>query len=249
MRVALISEHASPAAVLGGADAGGQNVYVDALARHLAGRGHTIDIFTRRADPGAPEVMPWADAVRIINLTAGPAAPVDKDRMWPLMPAFRDAMLRFMVRDGARYDVIHGNFWMSGWVAMRLRDRLGLPAVQLFHALGATKRRYQGDADTSPAARIGVERRIVQTVDRVIATCPSERAELISAYGAAPAKLVQAPLGVDTARFRPVDRAAAKPALGLPPANPLVVYVGRILPRKDIRNVVYAIAKLARRRG
>jgi D-inositol-3-phosphate glycosyltransferase len=38
MRVALVSEHASPLGVLGGVDAGGQNVYVAQLARHLAAR-------------------------------------------------------------------------------------------------------------------------------------------------------------------------------------------------------------------
>lgn len=38
-RIALISEHASPLAVLGGVDAGGQNVYVAHVARQLAVRG------------------------------------------------------------------------------------------------------------------------------------------------------------------------------------------------------------------
>ena len=35
-RVALISEHASPLAVLGGVDSGGQNIYVGKVASHLA---------------------------------------------------------------------------------------------------------------------------------------------------------------------------------------------------------------------
>ena len=38
MKVALVSEHASPLAVLGGVDAGGQNVHVAALAGELARR-------------------------------------------------------------------------------------------------------------------------------------------------------------------------------------------------------------------
>ena len=36
-RIAMISEHASPLAVLGGVDSGGQNVYVAQVARHLGG--------------------------------------------------------------------------------------------------------------------------------------------------------------------------------------------------------------------
>ena len=44
-RVAMVSEHASPLAVLGGVDAGGQNVHVAALATELgaASVGHADD--------------------------------------------------------------------------------------------------------------------------------------------------------------------------------------------------------------
>ena len=40
MRIALVSEHANPLAVVGAVDAGGQNVHVAALAAGLARRGH-----------------------------------------------------------------------------------------------------------------------------------------------------------------------------------------------------------------
>ena len=38
-RIALISEHASPLAALGGVDSGGQNVYVGQVAKNLAAMG------------------------------------------------------------------------------------------------------------------------------------------------------------------------------------------------------------------
>jgi D-inositol-3-phosphate glycosyltransferase len=246
-RIALVSEHASPAALLGGADAGGQNVYVDALSRQLGRLGLAVDVFVRRDHAEAPEVVDWAAGVRIVNLPAGPPHVVPKDDLWPFMPAFRDALIGFQERQGVRYDVVHGNFWMSGWVAAELRRALGIPAVQLFHALGMTKRRHQGAADTSPADRIGVERRVVAEVDRVIAQCPNERAELRDDYGACPDSIALIPAGVDTDTFRPVPRAAARRQIGLAIDGPLVVYVGRLLPRKDIRNVVRAIAVLNRR--
>src|SRR5215213_4670248 len=189
MRIAFISEHASPAAILGGEDAGGQNVYVDEVARGLGRLGLKVDVFTRRERADVPPVVAWAPGVRIVNVPVGPERHVPKDDLWPLMPAFRDDVLRFAVRDGVRYDVVHGNFWMSGWVATELKCRLGVPAVQLFHALGTTKRRHQGTADTSPGDRIAVERAIARSVDRVIATCPNERHELIEDYGAAPGRI------------------------------------------------------------
>ena len=55
-RVALISEHASPLAVLGGVDSGGQNVYVGKVASHLAELGYDVDVFTRRDNSHLPRV-------------------------------------------------------------------------------------------------------------------------------------------------------------------------------------------------
>jgi D-inositol-3-phosphate glycosyltransferase len=48
LRVAMVSEHASPLATLGGVDAGGQNVFVDALSRELARGGWEVVVHTRR---------------------------------------------------------------------------------------------------------------------------------------------------------------------------------------------------------
>ncbi|MDI3342045.1 MAG: glycosyltransferase [Sphaerobacter sp.] len=246
LRIAFLSEHASPTALLGGQDAGGQNVYVDEVSRALGRLGHAVDVFTRRDRADLPETIDWAPGVRVVNLPVGPPGFLPKDALWPLMPVFRDAVLGFLARDGARPDLIHGNFWMSGWVAVELRRRLGLPVVQIFHAMGLTKRRHQGAADTSPAARVRVERDVTRAVDRLIAQCPAERAELVEDYGADPARVAIIPSGVDPTLFAPLDRAEARRRIGLDTADPLVVYVGRLLPRKDVRNLVRALALLVR---
>jgi D-inositol-3-phosphate glycosyltransferase len=247
LRVAFLSEHASPAALLGGVDAGGQNVYVDEVARGLGRLGHRVDIFTRREAPDAPALLEWAPGVRIVNLDVGPAAPVFKDRLWPLMPAFCDQLARFMLRDGARYDLLHGNFWMSGWAATRLAEELAIPAVQIFHAMGMTKRREQGEADTSPAERIDVEAEVVARADRIIAQCPAERDELIDDYGCDPRKIALVPSATNVERFRPVPQDEARRRLGISPDALVIVYVGRMLPRKDVRNIVRALALLPER--
>ncbi len=244
-RIAFLSEHASPVALLGSEDAGGQNVYVDEVSRHLGQLGYAVDVFTRRDAASAPEVIPWAPGVRVVNLTAGPQEFLLKDKLWPLMPDFREAFLDFARRDGVRYDLVHGNFWMSGWVAAQLGQRLRIPTVQIFHAMGMTKRRHQGEADTSPDGRLAVERLVVREVDRLIAQCPSERAELVDDYHADPSKVVIIPSAVNIERFRPVPRDEARRLIGLDTDDLVVVYVGRMLPRKDVRNVVRAVGLLA----
>ncbi|GAC1350072.1 MAG: glycosyltransferase family 1 protein [Ktedonobacteraceae bacterium] len=246
-RIAFFSEHASPVACLGGADAGGQNVYVDEVSRNLARRGYAVDVFTRRASLETPEIIEWAPGVRVVNLLAGPAEARPKDELWPFMPEFRNSFLRFMVQDEAQYDVLHGNFWMSGWVISELRKRLNIPAVQIFHAMGLTKRRHQKHVDTSPGDRIQTEKDIVPSVDRMIAQCPAERAELLDDYGADLHKVVIIPSAVNTRVFRPLAQADARRRIGLEEHGKVIVYVGRLLPRKDVRNIVRAVALLRQR--
>jgi glycosyltransferase involved in cell wall biosynthesis len=243
-KIAFVSEHASPLALLGSEDAGGQNVYVNEVSRHLAHLGHRVDIFSRRDCRDVENVVEWAPNVRVINLEAGPPTHLCRDGLWPLMPEFRDSMLRYCRQQRDRYDVVHGHFWMSGWVATQLRHALQTPAVQTFHATGVTKRRHQGENDTSPADRIAIERQIVHLCDRLIAQCPAEERELICDYGADPRRVTLLPAGVNPQRFRPVDTRQARHALGLSIDVPLIGYVGRVLPRKDIRNIVRALAVL-----
>ena len=244
IRIAFLSEHASPVALLGGEDAGGQNVYVDEVSRNLGRLGYAVDVFTRRDNPDAPEIIEWASNVRIINLTAGPATFLLKDELWQFMPAFRDALLDFIERNETPYDLLHGNFWMSGWVATELQNRLNIPAIQIFHAMGKTKQKHQGSADTSPQERIDVESQIIRSVQCMIAQCPSEWAELVHDYGADPARVEIIPSAVNTRVFHPIPQAEARQRLGLAQDAFIVVYVGRMLPRKDVRNVVRGMAQL-----
>ncbi len=244
VHVAFVSEHASPVALLGSQDAGGQNVYVDEVSRQLGQLGYAVDIFTRRDDRDAPEVIEWAPNVRVVNLLAGPPEFVVKDALWPLMPAFRDALLEFAARDGVAYDLLHGNFWMSGWVVAEVSQRLGIPAVHIFHAMGKTKQLHQGSADTSPDGRIEVESEVIAAVDRLIAQCPSERDELVDDYGADPNKVVLIPSAVNIERFQPVSRDQARQQIGLNTDELVIGYIGRMMPRKDVRNLVHATALL-----
>lgn len=108
----MVSEHASPLAVLGGEDAGGQNVYVAALAIELGRLGCQITVHTRRDTPALPDRVRLAQGVVVEHLTAGPPEPVPKDQLFESMPAFADQLSQ---RWRAQHpDVVHSHFWMSG---------------------------------------------------------------------------------------------------------------------------------------
>ena len=87
-KIALVSEHASPLAVPGSVDSGGQNVYVAQVARHLAQLGHMVDVYTRRDDASLPRVVHWEAGIRVIHVPAGPPQPVPKEAMLPFMDEF-----------------------------------------------------------------------------------------------------------------------------------------------------------------
>ena len=165
MRIAMVSEHASPLAAVGGVDAGGQNVHVLELGTALAGAGHEVTVWTRRTDDDTPDTVTVRPGMTVRTVTAGPRAPVPKDELVPYLPAFA----RVLGDDwGAqRPDVVHAHFWMSGMAAVSAAAPLDLPVVQTFHALGSVKRRHQGTDDTSPPGRVAAERAVVGRVDRV----------------------------------------------------------------------------------
>jgi len=238
MKIAMISEHASPLATLGGVDAGGQNVHVAALAQHLVARGHEVSVYTRRDRPldDLPERVDLS-GVTVVHVPVGPAGYVPKDELLPLMPAFAD----WMQRDWSRHerpDIMHAHFWMSGLAAARVADATGIPMAQTFHALGTVKQRHQGTQDTSPRTRIDEEARIGQRADAIIATCSDEVSELERA-GVDTSRTSVVPCGVDTKLFRPGEHPQGRADHG-----PLLLSVARLVPRKGVETAIRALAHL-----
>jgi type III pantothenate kinase len=229
----MVSEHASPLAVLGGEDAGGQNVHVAALSRAIARRGARVRVHTRRDDPGLPGRMPLAPRVDLHHVDAGPARALSKDDLLPYMDEFAEVLEREWTRD--RPDVVHAHFWMSGHASLHAARRLGIPVVHTFHALGVVKRRYQGDQDTSPPERLEIERRVLRGADHVVATCTDEVFELLR-MGANGDRLTVVPCGVDLSLFHPGGPTAERR-----PGIPRIVSVGRLVERKGVGNAISAL--------
>ncbi len=232
----MVSEHASPLAVLGGVDAGGQNVHVAALASELGRRGIDVTVYTRREDPGAPRLVPLSARVSVEHVDAGPPEEISKDEILPYMDDFSAWLTAAWGRE--RPDVVHAHFWMSGRAALAAGRSLDLPVVQTFHALGVVKRRHQGFKDTSVPERLAEEEALVRGVDRIIATCSDEVFELIG-LGADPECVHVVPCGVDLDLFTPEG-----PAERRSPHLRRVVVVSRLVERKGIGNVICALPEV-----
>ncbi|MBB2485339.1 glycosyltransferase [Mitsuaria sp. WAJ17] len=243
LRIALISEHASPLALAGSVDSGGQNVYVAKVATALAGRGHEVLVLTRRDSPDLPPAQALGPGVQVFHLDAGPPAFVPKEQLLPWMPAF-EAQARKLLRSRAPCDVVHANFFMSGLVGLRLQRRLQLPLVVTFHALGAVRRLHQAAADGFPPERQAIERCVAHAADRVIAESPQDRQDLQQHYELPSCQIAEVPCGVDLQEFKPGEQCAARELLGLDAQDFIVLQLGRMVPRKGVDNVIRALALL-----
>ena len=232
MRIAMVSEHASPLAAVGGVDSGGQNVHVESLARAVARAGHDVTVYTRRDSAELPDRVRTADGVLVEHLDAGPAAPVPRDELLPFVGQLGSELAARFATDPP--DLVHAHFWMSGLAALSATRDLDVPVVQTFHALGVTKRRFQGRQDTSPPVRIRMERALARDVDRIVATCTDEVGELVR-LGAARNRITVVPSGVDVDQFSPDGPAAERGD------RPRVLCIGRLVPRKGFDTVIRAL--------
>ena len=243
LRVAMLSVHTCPLAALGGKETGGMNVYVRELTRELARMGAAVDVFTRSQNRAIPREVRLGDGARVIHLPAGPETPLPRERVHAHLDEFVHGVESWRRRDDLEYDLVHGHYWLSGVVGLTLRERWGVPLVQMFHTLGALKNGAGIVAEHEPALRVTEERRIVAGADRLVAANAIERSGLVSAYRADATRVAVIPCGVDTDLFAPGDAGAAREALG-GLTGPLLLYVGRIAPIKGLQTLLDAVACL-----
>ncbi len=106
MRVAMVPEHASPLAVLGGADAGGQNVHVAAVAAAMGARGVEVVAYTRREESLSPRRVSLARRV-VEHSYAVPTEPIPKDLPLPYTDGFAEELKE--ARSSWRPDIVHAH--------------------------------------------------------------------------------------------------------------------------------------------
>jgi D-inositol-3-phosphate glycosyltransferase len=242
LKIALVSVHGGPLVQPGAEGAGGQNVYVREVARELSLLGHEVHVFTRGLHHTRPEIL-QVGKVRVIRLPAGPAGHIGRDGLFDYLPEFLQNMSAF-----TGYDVIHTNYWLSGWVGMQYAKRFNLPQVHTHHRLGEVKSGGAVLPEKVKAIRYEVEAETMKQCAAIIATSAQEIRSINSHYPAAQ-KIELVPCGVDTNRFYPRNWQESRQALGLPITEPILLYVGRFHPQKGIDTFLEAAALTAKEKN
>jgi glycosyltransferase involved in cell wall biosynthesis len=240
--IALISVHGDPAIDIGKEEAGGQNVYVLKVGKALAKLGWNVDMFTRKTNPNQPEIVQHDARCRTIRLVAGPEAFVPRDNLFEYLPLFVDRFKEFQTENNLKYELVHTNYWLSGWVGMKLAKDLSLKQVHTYHSLGAVKYQSVSEVPFIAGTRLQVEKACLESAACVVATSPQEKEhmrQLVSDKG----NIDIIPCGTDIESFGSVSRSEARLRLGIPRSSLVVLYVGRFDRRKGIETLVRAIGR------
>ena len=248
-RIALLSVHTSPLAPMGGAKTGGMYVYMRELSRELGRQGIRVDVFTRRASVTESAIdASIGENVRVIYLDAGPRQPMSPEDQYEHLSEFTASLMAFATLENLRYDIVYSHYWLSGWVAAKLKESWGIGFVHMYHTLGHMKRRIEVNTFYQPDRRIMTEMSILQWADRIVAATPAEQAQLRWLYRAGRKQIVVIPPGVNTERFNKViSREAARKELGIDFEKNLLLFVGRIEPLKAVDTILEALHVLRER--
>ncbi len=244
MNIAMLSYHTCPLAVLGGKNTGGMNVYVRELTRFLGEAGVHVDVFTRSMDEHVPQVShDLGNFNRVVHIPAGPEFYIPKEESAVYVDEFAEGIIAFAEKKDIQYDLVHAHYWLSGLAGMILKERWQVPLIQMFHTLGLMKQRIGRTAEERESdARIGGERAVMRTADRIIAATEAERSQLELLYGVNHQKVSIIPPGVDTHHFYPIPPDEAKEAIGISPKDRMALFVGRIEPLKGVDTLLRAMA-------
>jgi teichuronic acid biosynthesis glycosyltransferase TuaC len=165
------------------------------VSNMLPGEGHPERGRFVRDQVAALRALDQID-VELYEFAPGPRA---------LAGAARDLRGRYT---GERFDVVHAHFGLSAWPALAVKARgraLTLHGTDVRH----------------PRTRIAT-RLVLPTVGLLAAASPALVQEIPGRRARARARVL--PCGVDTERFAPIPRAAARAELGLDPHGPYLLF-------------------------
>lgn len=232
MKIALLSREYPPE------NYGGAGVHVEYLARELRKRVD-LGVFCFGAPRSLPEVRgtftPW-DAL------AGDA---------PELTALRTLSVDLHMAQAVRgHSLAHTHTWYANLAGHLAKLLYGIPHVMTSHSLEPLRPWKAEQLAGGYAVSSFCERTAIDSADAVIAVSAGMKADILRAYPAVPPERVAVIYnGIDPDEFQPTQSVSALAQLGIDPAQPYVVFVGRITRQKGIVHLLRAARHLHRGAG
>ncbi|TFW27403.1 glycosyltransferase family 4 protein [Massilia horti] len=214
------------------AEGGGVSTYLNAKARWLARRSRI------RHSILSSNVQSGGKAPALVRIPAFSMPGINGYRM-PLTVAGAARLLK-----AAEPDLIEaGDAGHCAWAALRLRERLGIPAIAFYHSDTPRLAEHRFGGMIARGTRRYLAN-LYRQFDLVLAPSRLMVGQLadMGVDGA-----LHQPLGIDSSVFRPQRRVETlREHLWLPPATRLLVYAGRFTPEKKLMVLIDAVRKLGR---
>jgi glycogen synthase len=224
---ALLLTNEYPPAVYGGA-----GIHVDYLSRELA----------RLCDVDVRCFGDQKTSYGSLNVTGFPLKNMSYTALKLLHPVF-GAVQRCLDFNTASIDadVVHCHTWYTHLGGILAKQNYGTPLVITTHSLEPLRpwKREQlaGGYDFS----VWVEKTAIEMADAIIAVSKDTRNDIIKLFNVDPGKIHIIHNGIDLAEYRKVVAPELVKAVGVDPAKPYVLFVGRITRQKGIIHLVNAI--------
>jgi sucrose-phosphate synthase len=203
------------------ADTGGQIKYVVELCNALSQSKNVkrVELFTRLifdkavSEDYAQPVEQVNDKFSIIRIQCGGRKYMRKELLWPHLDEYVDKTIKYIKRQNAIPDIVHGHYPDAGYVAMQLAEIFGTPFVYTGHSLGRSKLEQLTNEGMSKEAiekkykidcRIQMEEEVLKKADFIIT---STNQEVSGQYGQYDNKDLPrycvVPPGLDIEKFYP----------------------------------------------
>jgi alpha-maltose-1-phosphate synthase len=233
MRISLLTNEYPPNVY------GGAGVHVEYLARELArldGGAHQVDVFSfgeQREEKGN---------LRVEGISPDVQLPAQDPRHARLLDALvKDLAMAGAVRDP---DIVHCHTWYSHLGGILARELTGAKLVLTTHSLEPHRPWKAEQLGTAYQATTWIERTAYQNADGVVAVSESMKEDVQSIYGVRPDRVRVIHNGIDTDEYQLRLNEETLRRLGVDPAIPIVLFVGRITRQKGILHLVRAIRHL-----
>jgi glycogen synthase len=146
-------------------------------------------------------------------------------------------------------DVVHAHTWYTHLAAVLTKLNEGIPLVVTTHSLEPLRpwKREQlgGGYDVST----WIEKTALEMADAVVAVSQETREDILRLFQVQPEKVHVIHNGIDATFYHPVTETDALERRGIDPADPYLLFVGRITRQKGIVHLVRAIQHLDPRIG
>lgn len=243
-RIAMISLHTSPLASEEGKETGGMNVYILKFSEELAKLNNQVDMFTYRNNQRDQPIITISPNLRVIHLPAGPIQHIPKKHLITHIDEFTQNLFNFIQTEKISYNIIHSHYYLSGLVALALKNRLRIPPpiIHSFHTLGLMKNLVaREETEREDKQRINSEFLLTQQADGIITSSETDKMYVEYLYNGNKEKIFAVTPGVDRSTFKPMNKDIAKRFIHATQKHKIILFVGRIEPLKGIDGLIYAL--------